>query len=92
LEAAVIEYTFKYGPFYFQVHAEDDRDAVRKGRRAIEESWPEDESAQRIDMHLKVDLTAGGFMGRLYVEPGEISINNIVKRQTVAEEQELVPF
>lgn len=81
------EYTFRYGPFCFKVIGEGDKDAVNKARRAIEESFPEDS----LD-HLRVDLTAGAFEGRLYVETREISVKDIARRHELIEETEAVPF
>lgn len=83
----MIEYTFKYGPFYFRIHAENDRDAVTKARRAIEETSPEASS-----LYLKVELTAGAFEGRLYLEPLELGVKDICKRETLPEMSDAVPF
>ena len=81
------EYTFKYGPFYFRIHATDELDAVRKARRAVEETSPE-----ASDVYLKVELTAGAFEGRLYLEPGEISSKNICNTEPLPEMRKGVPF
>jgi hypothetical protein len=83
----MIEYTFKHGHFYFRIHAETDKDAVRKVRRAIEETSPE-----ASDTYLKVDLLAGAFEGRIYLEPGEISTKNICRRDVLPEVSTDVPF
>lgn len=83
----MIQYTFKYGPFYFNIHAENDKDAVMKIRRAIEETSPDVSSS-----YLKVELTAGAFEGRIYVEPKEISVKNICKREELPSMAENVPF
>lgn len=84
----MINYTFKFGPFYFQIAAEDDKDAVNKARRAIEESSPDISS----DVFLEVDLTAGACQGRLYLEPRELTVANICKRESLPEMAENVPF
>lgn len=83
----MIEYTFKNGPFYFHVMAENDKDAVTKARRAIEETAP---VSSRV--YLKVDLDAGGFGGRIYMDPQEITVSNIRKRESVPEVDVEVPF
>jgi hypothetical protein len=83
----MLEYTFKYGPFYFKIHAEEDKEAVTKARKALEESFPD----EALD-YLAVDLTAGAFMGRLYIEPGELSVSNICKKQDLPELVTDVPF
>ncbi len=80
-------YTFRHGPFYFQIHAENDKEAVRKARQAIEETAP-----IAPDTYLKVELTAGAFEGRIYVEPGELGIKDICKREVLSEIEEGVPF
>lgn len=74
------EYTFRHGPLYFKIHAEEDKDAVNKARRALEESFPDD-----ANNHINVDLTAGAFLGRLYIEPLELSVRNIIKREPLPE-------
>lgn len=83
----MVEYTFRYGPFYFSIHAEDDKDAVTKARRALEESSPDE-----LHTQLHVDLTAGAFAGRIYVEAGELSAKDICKREEVPELVVGVPF
>lgn len=83
----MIEYTFKYGPFYFRIHAEDKERAVFKARRALEESFPEDS----LD-HLNVELTAGGFGGRLYIDTSEVTEQNIVKSEALPELIGDIPF
>lgn len=81
------KYTFKHGPFYFSIHAESDRDAVTKARRAIDETSP-----AASETYLKVELTAGAFEGRLYLEPGELTIKDICKREELEELADEVPF
>lgn len=85
----MIEYTFKYGPFYFLVHAENDKDAVQKARRSVEETSP-----TASDTYLKVELTAGAFEGRIYLEPGEITSKCIRKRKKLEDitAEQGVPF
>lgn len=83
----MIQYTFRHGPFYFNIHAKDDKDAVQKARQAIEETAPADSST-----YLRVDLTAGAFEGRIYLEPGELSSKDICKREPLPEIAEDVPF
>ncbi len=83
----MIEYTFKHGPFYFCVYAENDTDAVNKARRAIEETSPE-----ASNTYLQVELTAGAFQGRIYLEPKEISKKDICKKEEIPEVEEGVPF
>ena len=80
-------YTFHHGPFYFQIHAENDKDAVRKARQAIEETAP-----VARNTYLRVDLTAGAFEGRIYVEPGELGVKDICKRESLPQIEEGVPF
>lgn len=82
------EYTFKHGPFYFQVQADEDKEAVNRARRAIEESFPEDDKSE----YLPIDLTGGAFAGRLYIEPREITVANICKRVELPEPETSVPF
>lgn len=79
----MIEYTFKYGTFSFKIHGMDDIDAVSKARRCLVESFPE--NSDPVNHHLFVELTAGGFNGRLYIEPEEISKKNITKRTQLLE-------
>lgn len=74
----MIEYTFRYGPFFFSIHGEDEKDAVSKARRSLEESFASNSNS--VYLHLNVDLTAGGFRGCLYIQPREISIKNIIGR------------
>jgi hypothetical protein len=77
------EYLFKDGPLHFRIHAESDKDAVRKARVAIRETSPcyiEDPQ-----IYLKIDLTGGAFDGRVYLEPGEITVKAICKRTPVTE-------
>lgn len=77
------EYTFKYKKnFYFKVFANSDKEAVQNARKCLNETI-----ASEVLDYLTVDLTAGGFMGRLYIEPAEITIKNICKRAPVVEEQ-----
>lgn len=83
----MIQYTFKYGPFYFCIHADNEQDAVRRARRSVEETAPETSNT-----YLKVELTAGAFEGRLYLEPGEITKKNIIKTEALPELAEGVPF
>lgn len=83
----MIQYTFKHGPFFFNIHADNDKDAVNKVRRAIEETSPDVSS-----LYLRVELTAGAFEGKIYIEPGEISVKNICKREELPEMAENVPF
>jgi len=81
------EFTFKYDTLYFRVHANDDTDAVNRARRALEESFPE-----KVHDYLKIELTGGAFDGRLYIEPGEISRANIIKREQLKELAADIPF
>lgn len=83
----MFEYTFQYGPFYFKVHAGNDQEAVKIAKRSIEESYPEDSVN-----HLDVDLTAGGFRGRLYIDTGIITDKNIYRREEVPELVGATPF
>lgn len=84
----MIKYTFKHGPFYFNIFANSDTDAVTKIRKALEETAPAD-----TETYLPVDLTAGAFDGRLYLEPAEVSAKDICKREELLEfEEEGVPF
>jgi len=81
------EYTFKFGTFYFKIHANEDKEAVFKARRALEESMPEN-----AFHHLKVDLTAGAFDGKLYIEPEELTVCNICKTVSLPEVDVSLPF
>lgn len=81
------KYTFKHGAFFFNIFAESDRDAVNKARRALEETSPAD-----ANTYLKVDLTAGAFDGRIYLEPEEVNTKSICKREELPELLEEVPF
>lgn len=81
------EYMFKYGPFYFSIHGEDDQDAIRKAKQAILET-----STPAADVYLNVDLTAGAFEGRIYLDPEEITDKNICQRDILPEVTEDVPF
>lgn len=83
----MIQYTFKHGPFFFNIHAEDDKDAVRKVRKALEETSPEVSSP-----YLQVDLTGGAFDGRVYIEPAEVSVKDICKREVLRDDPGDVPF
>jgi hypothetical protein len=81
------EYTFKVGPFYFKIHADDNKEAVTKARRAIEQSFPDNS----VD-HLEIDLDGGAFLGRLYIETEEITVGNILKVEELPELALNVPF
>lgn len=81
------KYTFRYKSFYFKVMAETEREAVTRARAAIEET-----SHISTTPYLEVDLTAGAFEGRIYIETGEISISNIIKKEIFQEEEIGVPF
>lgn len=83
----MIEHTFRHGSLYFRILAEDDKDAVTKARRAIEETAP-----VSTRTYLKVDLDAGGFEGRLYIEPQEITVQHICRREPIPEVEVGVPF
>lgn len=81
------EYTFKYNvPMYFRVHANDDKEAVINARKVL------NESSEGIGDYIAIDLTAGGVMGRVYIEPAEVSVNNITRREQIQEVETGVPF
>lgn len=83
----MIEYTFKCGGLYFKCHAENDKEAVKVARRIVNETSP-----AANDSYIEVDLDGGGFNGRIYVEPGEIALSNICKREALPELSTEVPF
>ena len=66
--------------------ADNDKEAVSKARMSINETAP-----ASLHTYLEIELTGGGFDGRLYIEPAEITVNNICKRLSI-EIQEEVPF
>lgn len=81
-------YTFKHKvPLYFSIVAEDERDAVMRARKAIEET-----SLGGYHIYLRVELTAGAHDGRIYIEPGEMSTKDICKKEILLEISEDVPF
>lgn len=81
-------YVFKHGTFYFRIQANDDDDALMKAKRAIEETAP-----AASNTYLKVDLTAGAFEGRIYLEPETLTKSNICRKVILPNEgPEDAPF
>lgn len=83
----MIEYTFRHGPFFFRIHAENNEDAIRKAKRTIDETAPTSSIT-----YLPVDLTTGAFDGRLYIDPDEINEGNICEKVCIPEVDVGVPF
>lgn len=84
----MIQYMFKYGPFYFSIHGDNDQDAIRKAKQAVLET-----ATPASDIYLRVELTAGAFEGRIYLDPEEITDKNICKREMLEDlASEEVPF
>lgn len=76
----MIEYTFKFGLFYFNILGESDKGAVTSARQALKESFPADSRD-----HIDIELNGGAYMGRLYVIPSEITTKHICRRTPVPE-------
>lgn len=80
-------YQFKCGSFFFRLIAKDDEDAVKKAKQMLEESFPED----AVD-YLEINLTNGGFCGRLYVATEGICPKNINSKEPIPDLDPSVPF
>jgi hypothetical protein len=82
------EYTIRYGPFYFRVYAGNDEDAINKAKQALYES------SEGLHAHakLRVELTAGAFDGNIFIEPENLTIENICTRTATNEVESSVPF
>lgn len=80
-------YTLHYGPFFFNIYADSDKDAVNKAQQALHSS----SEGLHTKIALKVELTAGAFEGYVRFDPEYITEGNIVRKEEV-EEEEAVPF
>lgn len=80
-------YQFKCGSFFFKLVALNDEAAIKRAQHMLEESFPEDS----ID-HLDINLTDGGFSGRLYIDTETLSVSNIHSKERVPELDVTAPF
>jgi hypothetical protein len=67
--------------------AENDSDAITKAIKALDET-----SVVNVNSYIKVNVTGGASDGRIYLDPLELTVENICNRETIPEIEEGIPF